>query len=122
MKPGRELDALIAEKVLGIPVRASEDAEGCYLPVTTHPDGGYYHGHRGQIEKPILHYSTQIADAWLVVEKMKANNYCFTLYDGYDPEWAALFSPRDAKLNLAEADTAPLAICLAALKAVSDDV
>lgn len=109
MKAGRELDALIAEKVFGLKIEWEHYAAGS-RPMVIEEDV------RGNKMAP--HYSTQIADAWLVVEKMKTNNYCFTLYDAYDPEWAALFSPRDAELNLAEAATAPLAICLSALKAV----
>ena len=59
-------------------------------------------------------YSTQIADAWLVVEK----------WDKYEIAWdgyrfiAQVANDEDAAWSLGIADTAPLAICLAALKAV----
>ena len=87
----RELDARIAEEVMG------------------HINfyGGEYIG---------PHYSTQIADAWLVVEKLGGvvGIDRFPKYD--DPDewyWDVGFNK-----GTAQADTAPLAICLAALKAV----
>lgn len=111
LKAGRELDALVAEKVLGwkrgkrfgngngeweIPGRENDSYKlTCYRT----PD-----------------YSTDIAAAWEIVEKLSmwvcpANN-------GHD--WTA------GRLSLEEpspeggtwAETAPHAICLAALKAV----
>ena len=62
------------------------------------------------------HYSTQIADAWLVVEKLKerfdieisCNVQGWTMYV-YNDTYSGIYAP-----------TAPLAICLAALKATGD--
>jgi len=91
MKAGRELDALIAERVMG-----------------------EMWGVGPNLEDTLPHYSTQIADAWLVVEKMRPY---FEIYcDGGG--WVARFGWADAGTLAAYADTAPLAICLAALKAV----
>lgn len=130
----REIDALIAEKVMGFNVRAEgRDHVGpCYS------EGGFH-------EEPVPHYSTDIAAAWQVVEKLslpnpdnilEADNYppikinaVIRLNDG---RWMARFDEaaelqsyyeRDcytdemAKRSYAVAETPALAICLAALKA-----
>lgn len=111
MKPGRELDALIAEKVFGA-VRTQEKFQG-YVPIPgdpvyysevyKYPTGVNYliddpknrHGMMGGVP----HYSTDISAAWEVVEKLN-KQYSFHLN------------------TKGSADTAPHAICLAALKAV----
>ena len=127
MKAGRELDALIAEKVMGHSVfntgkegRPSHGAphsavifgKNRLAMCVLHEDG------EGATTMIVPHYSTRIADAWLVVEKFemfRLNN----VYDGFqckvmgydaDGEWIEAWYEK--------ADTAPLAICLAALKAV----
>jgi hypothetical protein len=94
MKAGKELDALIHNNIFGLPV----------------------------FDPPA--YSTEIQPAWLVVEKFR---------QGYNGKAAAcievvvtdlptpvdtycrIYGPDTAEA-LAHADTAPLAICLAALK------
>ena len=113
MKAGRELDALIAEKVF--------EEEVVYIgghPHLTEGEGNYLGG-------DCPHFSTQIADAWLVVEKLKNTNYNFginiqTIIDldgGLHDAWGCYFCDDDMDYETEE-DTAPLAICLAALKAV----
>lgn len=64
-------------------------------------------------------YSTSIADAWLVVEKMRGNGYVLHLDDG-NTEWRAFFAvPNDeSKIMGSYQPTAPTAICLAALRAI----
>ncbi len=129
MKPGRELDALIAERVMGF-IRIDITINDEQKPLVTKEwldewDGelsdAYWWGR--DIYQSVPHYSTQIADAWLVVEKLRSESIamvvstygareyssCHFLYKGVCSEtyWAA---------------TAPLAICLAALKAMSEDV
>ena len=121
MKAGRELDAIktrVAIEVFGW--RETDKRFSDHDPNWIGYEAPWYETPDGEIEHytHIPDYPRKIQDAWLVVEKLKSNNYCFTLYDGYDPEWAALFSPRDAEIFLATADTAPLAICLAAMKTV----
>ena len=115
MNAGRELDALIAEKVMGL------------RGIGFWPEGGghYYHTLPCEgifddvIQKVgIPHYSTQIADAWLVVEKFA--EYSISRKRN---ETALCWLMNDNKLWRAEiAATAPLAICLAALKAVSEGI
>ncbi len=95
MKAGRELDALIAEKVM------DDMLAGIRL------DGS-------PMFDDIPHYSTQIADAWLVVEKLKEE---FDFDISYSKQGWTMYVYNDTYSGI-YADTAPLAICLAALKAV----
>ena len=82
---GRELDALIAEKVTG-------DAT----------------------EHPVPPFSTGMASAWRVLEKMRETRYVAVI--GTLGGWWADIG------NVTQwATTAPLAICLAALTAVNDE-
>ena len=100
MEAGRELDALIAEKVM------DDMLAGIRL------DGS-------PMFDDIPHYSTQIADAWLVVEKLGKSfdvSRCRKFQEIEAWFWEASFHNGPD----AQADTAPLAICLAALKAVED--
>lgn len=117
MKPGPELDALIAEKVMGWgtgpsgkmwisrPVRPLQiNWQDLYV-------GFMQHGATcGVIFSP----STKIEHAWLVVEKLQKDNWYFQIMrmpqskPGY---WHAEFGGVKGY-----ADTAPLAICLAALE------
>lgn len=121
MIAGRELDALVAEKVMewifhpmqlmGMPPTMSKE-------FWTYRDGESIH-HVYDLPP----YSTSIAAAWEVLEKLHGQkDYCQDtllacgvektqygyecLLTGVDGEWHET------------ADTAPLAICLAALKAV----
>ena len=73
------------------------------------------------------HYSTDIAAAWELVEKLNTAPFLCDFYldrnadweDGEPGSWCAEFGP-DLH-HKAFARTAPLAICLAALKAVQAD-
>lgn len=103
MKPSRELDALVAKKVMGIK-NADYDHDGTDVP------------------KP---YSSDIAAAWQVVEKLHTQNWSVHLdcseYLGEDCGGCDIRV--ECKVGArgrfyADASTAPHAICLAALKAV----
>ena len=100
----RELDALVAEKVMGLFLHryVSEDIE----PVVLNRD-----------ESKVPPYSTSLAAAWQVVEHFTNCPAGFGLRKM--SAWEALIVfPGGAECS-ARADTAPLAICRAALKAVS---
>lgn len=105
LKPGRELDALVAEKVMG------EDLS----PL------GTLHGREIPYVPP--HYSTDIAAAWQVMEHITAQKRDdFGWFDlrFVNDRWKATFitgAYYEARDHI-EAPTAPHAICLAALKAV----
>ncbi len=115
MKAGRELDALVAEKVMGIELTITSQGHPYFRDGTL-------------LRVPIAHYSTDIAAAWQVVEKMRDLGYwCqmrneFEAHDGPDC-WAG-FTPHSTTGwngrpdHWTQAETLPLAICLAALKAV----
>ena len=119
MKAGRELDALIAEKVMGWEYhdwRTSTAFEktkycvicGCTKRLHAHVEIDDFCGTE---EKP-PHYSTQIADAWLVVEKLE-----LTVGPEYTGGW---YAGIPWKTSAGKAPTAPLAICLAALEEVGE--
>lgn len=121
-----ELDALIAEKVFGQP-----------KPIYSHPhphidpikDGvwvccpDYYKGDACEWEP--LPFSSDIAAAWKVVERIASGYPDFSIWHsmGLDEEypegWYVTFGMDGAGWTNVGPDTAPRAICLAALKATS---
>jgi hypothetical protein len=110
LKPGRELDALVAEKVMGL--------------LVIEPLRLYYR--HPTVTDEIPEYSTEIAAAWEVVEKIKTqvkaetDSRDFTIMY-VDNKWLVGWALEyDGGMDkLVSADTAPHAICLAALKVVS---
>lgn len=116
MIPSRELDALVAEKVLGKKLDLRTDSH-C-VPV----------GH--VLPEHVRPYSTDIATAWEVVEKVGLvwRGFHFGLfwssyYEDYrDAQWRAGWfeweytGPEDRAVGYSL--SAPHAICLAALRAV----
>jgi hypothetical protein len=103
MTPGLELDALIAEKVMGLSVSKEIIRDG---------SGARYY-------PELLHYSTDIAAAWEVVEKMGTLPRKDMQRGGFqvnydDHGWTASFWR-----EYAFGESAPHAICLAALKALA---
>lgn len=79
-------------------------------------------GAPGPFCSAVPHYSTDITSAWLVVEKLRQRfgvglhriSKCSQTEGQWTVEFCGEFS-----IPYAQADTAPLAICQAALKAVS---
>lgn len=103
---GRELDARVAEKVMGWKPETFEgqpwwrDAEGCPW---------------ASCEVP--RYSTSIAAAWQVVEKL--GGYALMERMSTSGLWLVAFGTSGARTNSESyGETAPLAICLAALAAM----
>jgi len=105
-KAGRELDRAIAEKVMGRKV--TWDAPDVLLP--------------GPPDNDAPNYSTSIDAAWEVVEKLRPE---------FDVVLECVTSEFNCHINKpgrvgtpdhnhVRADTAPMAICLAALKAVGE--
>ena len=115
MEAGRELDALIAEKVMGWTLVGSpeQQRQGCAQPPDESPDSSRGHS--------CPYYSTDIAAALEVVEKDDGWGFNWRL-----KRWAASSKPwtctayriTDGRRFCVEAVTAPLAICLVALRAV----
>lgn len=109
MKAGRELDALIAEKVMGLIAYK--------VQLVAPPPRVRTIDELQRVGSPLPHYSADIAAAWEVVEKADLWSLYGSIGDG--PYRACIqFEDRE---GLMTADTAPLAICLAALKAVSQE-
>jgi hypothetical protein len=102
LPPGRELDALVAEKVLGWPAARDAKAIG---------EAGYWTAGDERFIHGLPAFSTDIAAAWEVVEKLIASD-----------EWPEFSLEYEATLKWSVGDcygaTAPHAICLAALKAM----
>jgi len=114
MQAGRELDALVAER-LGFTIKeiAGIDAGGKTVRLQR-----ISLGNRGH--KVIPYYSTSIAAAWELVEegrKRVSLEVEFSLFANEDGTWDAEFGMNEA----VSAPTAPLAICLAFLKATESD-
>ena len=111
MEAGRELDALVAEKVMKNKHSNPETFGRC-------PTCGY-----DAFYPDLPRYSTDIAAAWEVVEKMadtpgpNGDHWGFMLdYNGVD--CVAAFGHWEDWEAKGAADTAPHAICLAALAAL----
>lgn len=113
MKPGKELNELIAEKV---------------VKLRQHPD--YKHlwndpARNGSPFIPLPDYSTSIGDAWKVIDVLKKNWKISLAFNGY---WECELSRVDqndllADITITRQETyAPLAICNAALKSVGHEV
>lgn len=129
---GRELDALVAEKVMGAVWQNMTPAGRKKVlsfpkdrPMIT-TDGGRvtYHGMDGG---NLPHYSTDIAAAWEVVEKVSSMPE-FAMFD-LDVVPVGVADPMrfSARVVLTDAvrvcaETAPRAICLAALQAIGAKV
>lgn len=120
IKPGPRLDALVAEKVFGCTPYIGPSAQyecGC-SPMN--PE------HETMINSwcVIPKYSTSIADAWQVVEKIE-KDFAIQISSDGDAKiiWYCYLENEDKGVWVNEkADTAPHAICLAALKAIGVEV
>lgn len=116
MKPGRELDALVAEKVMGW--RAHSPGYPSLVDINGVPTGWLASGQGSQGDDPDFRPSTDIAAAWEVVERLGGNMFQLHYDTRYGHEnktgWAVIL---DGVVMCGFADTAPHAICLAALKA-----
>lgn len=99
MKAGRDLDALISTKVMNLP-----------LPATG-----------ANLSYP-YHYSTDLHAAWMIVEKLREDGLGFIFGSRLTGEWFAEFGPCGPVISSLRryANTAPLAISLAALAAVKE--
>ena len=124
MKPGRELDVIVAEKVMGLKdVRKITDpmAQGAFGDILysaekpdPYPDNaGIWLGHLTRVPS----YSTDIAAAFEVWDKL--NNKRWALEKCLDDRWSVFVELQyEGRVSIATGESAPHAICLAALKAV----
>ncbi|HKB42628.1 MAG TPA: hypothetical protein VKD72_39735 [Gemmataceae bacterium] len=118
---GRELDALVAEKVMGwIDVKKQSIANAFGQHVMDD-----YVGQPGiGAPQPVLvpRYSTMIQEAWKVADKLRADAQFVAVISGKGPQgvqpWICKVN-REGVFLEERGETAPHAICLAALKGVS---
>jgi hypothetical protein len=126
MTGGRELDALVAERVMGLQVQRDQYTAGVKALLGDKRSDDPWDYYIGDTNDRLPHYSTDISAAWLVVERMR-QTHDFELgllakfkngKDLWEAEFTDCATDEAYKSYLAEADTAPLAICLAALAAL----
>jgi hypothetical protein len=109
MEAGPELDALVAKKVMGW---MKPPATSILKPMWVEPP-------RGTVHPSLPRFSTNISDAWEVLERIKSNGFNFFLGNGDTDEFNCIFvHPAAPKMYRCQAKTAPLAICMAALMVV----
>lgn len=114
LEAGRELDALIAEKVMGWTPHCQNPAH--YVEVANSTS------EMSVIQEVVAYWrpSTDIAAAWQVVEKLRAAGWFYSLSDAVEiPEYIVMFYQPDSPDAQAMDESAPLAICRAALKATT---
>ena len=112
MKAGRELDALIAEQVMGWTYHPYGNGGGKWLDAA-----GKQVAFGGLNGGSLPHYSTAIADAWAVVEQLSCTTKQYWTIEYFSTGCVATFNLNDFEYQ-SSANTAPLAICLTALQAV----
>lgn len=122
MDAGRELDALVAEKVMGWVWWHNTDADLTILVPSDQswPDKWHFASGAGNCTKPAdhgaPHYSTDIADAWEVVERLRERGYYLELRGWVQVnDFMACFIMPGGKEYCITDNTAPLALCRAAL-------
>jgi hypothetical protein len=124
MEAGPKLDALIAENVMGW--KRQENI------AWRTPHVYLYVDHNGHIRLPeeVPHYSTDISAAWQVVEAIERRGWfvevglCNAEYGPKKRAWCqvGVYGDNGAYVGEAYEDTAPLATCLAALRAIGVEV
>lgn len=131
MKPGRDLDVLIAEKVMGFAViKTVWGKHKQFCQYSLGPPDYYDDAGESILHNPLPLYSTDIAAAWEVVATLQFSGSAFKYEEEHIPSpvgtdsYTATFlnlNDESPKYILGEAmslESAPHAICLAALKAV----
>ena len=133
MKPGRELDALIAEKIMGWEFHNAYAGERYLFPPHliefVQSSISMKSGLMEFVPPAPPYYSTDIKDAWKVIEEMESRKFILRLqspaYMSY--RWTALFQNKCIsdddfidRANSFHFNTAPLAICNAALMALGE--
>jgi hypothetical protein len=98
----RQRDALVAEKVMGwAKIEYSDGTVGFWWKVP--------------------HYTTDIAAAWAVVEKMRECGINYSVHN-YGDGHECVFDKEMVVFERVSSSSAPEAICLAALRALGVDV
>lgn len=104
VRASRELDALIHRQVFGVEFVTASD--------------GWFWTPDGSDLVQVPEYSTNIVDAWKVVERMAELGYHLSLFEDTEEGWTARFHIFDHRCKgYGEGDTAAEAICRAAYEA-----
>lgn len=123
MKPGRDLDALVAEKVMGWLNNEKDTlAPGMWGIMDWRADGTPF------LAANFPSYSTDITAAWEVVDRLSSDG-SWVLHGQEGLGWEAelnyqngRFLQNEDTVSIGRGNTAPHAICLAALKAEGIDL
>lgn len=109
----REINALVAEHVLNLPLdKGKEDKDVPCIIIGVNP----------YTIRSIPQYSTDISEAWKVVEKLYEEDLIIELENGDFSDGGEGWYCHVPEPNINQfAETAPMAICLAALKAKGID-
>lgn len=130
MEAGPELDVLVAEQVMGWTYR-SDNPVNMECPEVAEP--GWWHSPEWQdgdwecasclfkYQSDVMpRYSSDIAAAWKVLEKLVEMKKGACVHGYSADEWACSYSKRVGVVQFIQADTAQLAICRAALFLVEE--
>ena len=114
----RELDALVAENIFGCKLSFDSNANRyhCLCAVGVHPN-------KGKTSYYIPHYSSDISAAWEVFTLVSKEIGCLTKLSTFPGTWEDEYTwSCDFTTAVGLADTAPMAICIAALRSKGIDV
>lgn len=116
---GRELDAQVAEKVMGY-VWDKTRCRVCGWPLTTASgsgSGGCIVGNCCMRPRPIenadapAYYSTDIAAAWPVMERLRSDGWDLNFGANTEGWWIIGSKPSDDLVAEADGETFPLCVC-----------
>lgn len=120
---GRELDAAVARRIFGWKSWANDSVNAPFF--ISPEDRNRPHMDEYELvevesgnEENAPHYSTNIAAAMEVVEKMRAKEFAVTIMDVEDDKWEVSFDIWSGGFE-GEDESLPAAICKAALAAVA---
>lgn len=116
--PGRELDARVADKVMGWTEVKCQPIANVYGEKVIDEYAGHPPG--DPFKNAIIpRYSTMMREAWEVLEKLRGMSLFTAMISAQGQPWVCKVN-KDVLFVEERADAAPLAICKAALKAVGD--
>lgn len=119
LSPGRELDAAIAAKVMGWHDVKFQPIANAFGEKVLDEYAG--HPPNDLLKNAIIpKYSSNIQFAWDVLEKLKSISVFAAVISAKGQPWVCKVN-KDTAFVEERADAAPLAICKAALKAMSEE-
>ncbi|WP_002145545.1 BC1872 family protein [Bacillus cereus] len=108
----KPIDELVAEKVMG----------WIKPPETSILKSMWVETPLGTVHPELPKFSTNIQDAWLVVEKFASEGLYFSIVKWIDGGYVVEIEKDSlTEVGSYESKTAPMAICIAALKAVGEE-